>query len=226
MTEEYKKIAKSWYLTTSAGKLYRKISGQITTAYEVMLDKKYTGISLTKYVPSVDKDNATGSESARYWSLDQVYDGLEFTADDKFIDIGCGKGRVLAFMKRINFPGKLYGIELNPDVAEYANKWAKSKYDDIEIFAGDAFKLNYNEYTILSLCRPFYEELFVEFVEKLENELTHEVTVICYVDNYMLKHLKGRNGWNVIKEGCAFKKGPIAFSYYPASYSVLTYKPE
>lgn len=221
-----KNYRNSWYMTTKAGKLYRKISGQITTACDMVKDFKICGKSLTKYVASVDREvkQATGSQSTRYWALDEVFRGMAFNKDDKFIDVGCGKGRILAEMERLKFPGQLYGIELNPKVAEYAQSWAK-RYDNLTIFAGDAFKLDYNEYNIIMLCRPFLEDMFVTFLDKLEKDIKHPVTVIMYVDNYMAKYVKDKEHWTLIRQDRFFKKGPLCATYYPLRYSIWTYDP-
>lgn len=221
-----KEYYQTWYMKTKAGQLYRKLSGQIATAFDISKDLKICGKSLTKYVASVDKKvlQATGSQSARYWALDEVFKDMKFSKDDKFIDVGCGKGRILAEMERLHFPGQLYGIELNPVVAEYAQGWAK-KYDNLTIYSGDAFKLNYNDYDIIMLCRPFLEEMFVNFLEKIQNDITHPVTIILYVDHYMAKYVKDKPGWTMQKQEVLFKKGPIAYCYYPIRYSIWTYNP-
>ena len=221
-----KEYNQTWYMKTKAGALYRKLSGQITTACDMIKDFKICGKSLTKYVASVDRKvlQATGSESARYWALDEVFKDMKFNKDDKFIDVGCGKGRILAEMERIKFPGQLYGIELNPDVAKYAQDWAK-RYDNLTIMSGDAFKLNYNDYNIIMLCRPFLEEMYVTFLEKMEKDIKHPVTVILYVDNYMAKYVKDKPQWTIHKQEVVFKKGLLAYSYYPVRYSIWTYDP-
>lgn len=221
-----KEYNQTWYMKTKAGALYRKLSGQITTACDMVKDFKICGKSLTKYVASVDRKvlQATGSESARYWALDEVFKDMKFNKDDKFIDVGCGKGRILAEMERIKFPGQLYGIELNPDVAKYAQDWAK-RYDNLTIMSGDAFKLNYNDYNIIMLCRPFLEEMYVTFLEKMEKDIKHPVTVILYVDNYMAKYVKDKPQWTMHKQEVVFKKGLLAYSYYPVRYSIWTYDP-
>lgn len=221
-----KEYNQTWYMKTKAGALYRKLSGQITTACDMVKDFKICGKSLTKYVASVDRKvlQATGSESARYWALDEVFKDMKFNKDDKFIDVGCGKGRILAEMERIKFPGQLYGIELNPDVAKYAQDWA-NKYDNLTIMSGDAFKLDYNDYNIIMLCRPFLEEMYVTFLEKMEKDIKHPVTVILYVDNYMAKYVKDKPQWTMHKQEVVFKKGLLAYSYYPVRYSIWTYDP-
>lgn len=221
-----KEYYQTWYMKTKVGTLYRKLSGQITTACDMVKDFKICGKSLTKYVASVDRKvlQATGSESARYWALDEVFKNMKFNKDDKFIDVGCGKGRILAEMERIKFPGQLYGIELNPDVAKYAQDWA-NRYDNLTIMSGDAFKLDYNDYDIIMLCRPFLEEMYVTFLEKIEKDIKHPVTVILYVDNYMAKYVKDKPQWTMHNQEVVFKKGLLAYNYYPVRYSIWTYDP-
>lgn len=217
-----KEYNSSWYMTTKAGALYRKICGQLTTLYDTLRDYKLTGCSLSKYVNSIDRSISTGSESTRYWSLDSIFDDFDFEDAESFIDIGCGKGRVLAYVKSKGFKGNIYGIEHNPDVAEYAQAWAEKK-ENITVLSGDAFDLNCDDYSIIYFNRPFTENVFNNFVAKIENEVTHKIRVICYVDNYMAKSLKDRTGWTMQKQEILFKKGTIAYSYYPLRYSIWEY---
>ena len=51
------------------------------------------------------------------------------------MDIGCGKARVIAYLLGRSFPGKLNGIELNHDVAEYAKSWTE-KYENFLLLRG------------------------------------------------------------------------------------------
>lgn len=223
----YREIQSSWYIKTKAGHLYRKISGQIATAHDIALDKKICGCSLAKYEESIDREvkQSTGSESTRYYALDEVFDGYNFSKDEKIIDVGCGKGRVLAYLKHKGFEGQLVGIEHNPKVAEYAQKWTE-KYDNITIISGDAFDLNCDDYTVFYFNRPFIGDMYEKFIEKMEKELTHPVTVFTYVDTRITPYLKQRQDhWRIERRDYVFKKGALAYSYYPNRYAIWTYIP-
>ena len=65
-------------------------------------DRRICGRSLVKYVPSIFRDDkngygGTGSQSTHYALLRRVFSSVELKPNDVFLDVGCGKGRVLAF---------------------------------------------------------------------------------------------------------------------------------
>lgn len=157
--------------------------------------------------------------------MKSIFNGEDFSENDKFIYIGCGKGRVLAYMEKIKFPGKIYGIEHNPVVAEECKNWAK-KYENITVLQGDAFKLNCNDYTVYYFNRPFLTEMFQNFVNKMEAEITHPIKVYYYVDQQSGGYLKNRPGWTKKKSGIAFKKGLLCYNWYPQRYSTWEYVPQ
>ena len=160
----------------SVKRFYKKATRHLVNIYDGRRDKRICGCSLVKYVPSLYRETmgATGSQSTRYWALDKMFKGEHFDKDDSFIDVGCGKGRVLAYMVSRKYPCSLTGIELNKDVADYAKSWAK-KYSGINIINGNAFELDYNEYTVLFMGRPFETEMFHKFIDELELELKHPI---------------------------------------------------
>lgn len=199
---------------------------KLVSVYDYILDKKICGCSLVKYVPSLYRQTkgATGSQSTSYWILDEIFKDAEFTEDDKFIDVGCGKARVLAYLLNKKFPGKLYGIELNDTVAEYAKKWT-SKYSNVTIMNGDAFEIDYNAYNILFLGRPFEPEFFKKYITKLEDELTHPVTIYYWVDQQSGNYLNERPGWKLCKREWVFKSHGLYLASSPQRYSIWTFIP-
>lgn len=226
-TMTLKEAYESWYVKSGFGRFYTKATKKLVDVYDYFVDKKYCGHYIGQYVPSIDRviKQSTGSESTRYFALKSIFDGENFSENDKFIDIGCGKGRVLAYMEKIKFPGKIYGIEHNPVVAEECKNWAK-KYENITVLQGDAFKLNCNDYTVYYFNRPFLTEMFQNFVNKMEAEITHPIKVYYYVDQQSGGYLKNRPGWTKKKSGIAFKKGLLCYNWYPQRYSTWEYVPQ
>lgn len=220
----YKEYLSSPYMTTWAGKTYSKISRKLITFRDIINDYINCGISLEKYVKSIDRSISTGSESTRYMALKEIFKDIDIKNGDRFVDVGCGKGRVLAYVHSAAKDCEVTGIEFNTPVADYAKKWADKK-KNVNIINGNAFDINCDDYDIFYFNRPLMEETFVQFAEKMNRELKHPATVICYADSYMSKHLKDLPHWERVKRGVLYKKGIWIYSYYPQLYSILKFNP-
>ena len=203
-----------------------EISNRLSCAIDNRKDRKICGMELGRFVPTpyAESHGATGSQAAPYIGLDKILKGLYLTREDYFIDIGCGKGRVISYMVSRGFPCKLTGIEINPDVAEVALKWT-SRYPNVEIIEGDAFGLDYNDYTVLFMYRPMETFTFKMFIELLESTLTHEIKLYYYVDEQSGYYLNDRPGWTLLRrQKMHFVKG-LFIHKEPQRYSVWTYSP-
>ena len=216
-----KKFYKNFFI-----RKFIKIFCKIINFADGIKDRKICGCSLVKYVPSLYRKSmgATGSQSTSYLILNEIFKDSSFSKNDSFIDVGCGKGRVLAYMisKGHEFP--LNGVELNDDVAKYAQKWA-AKYSNINIINGSAFDLDYNEYTHLFMGRPFEPEMFYEFIGKLEKELVHPIKLYYWVDQQSGDYLNDRKGWTMLKREKIFTKKGFFLVPTPQRYSIWIYTP-
>ena len=213
-----RKFFRNWFVRKAI-----RISRKAVDIRDSFTDKRICGVSLTKYVPSI-AEGSTGSQSCPYYALEVVYKTADFDTDDSFIDVGCGRGRVLAFLLREKCRWKLSGVEFNEEVAAYAEAWTK-KYPDIEVICGDAFKLDYNNYTVIHLSRPFQPELFYKFIDLLESTLTHPVKLYYWVDQQSGDYLNDRKGWEMhVRNKLFFRKG-FFVAMTPQRYSVWTYTP-
>jgi SAM-dependent methyltransferase len=146
------------------------------------------------------------------------------TEQDVFLDVGCGKGRVLAYLLKSHAPCRLCGIEINEISGRTAQEWTQ-KYDRVDVMIGDAFRLDYNDYTVLFLGRPFLPKTFQQFLESMEASLTHPITLIYWVDQQSGYMLKDRPGWEKqfgekMKTLCRLKIAKV-----PQSYSIWVYDP-
>ena len=209
--------------------MYYKISSSILHLIDACIDYRICGQSLVKYVPSVFRDDlngvgSTGSQSTSYIILNRIFSHVVLTEQDIFLDVGCGKGRVLAFLLKKRVPCKLCGIEINEISGQVAMEWTK-KYDQISVTLGDAFQLDYAAYSVLFFGRPFLPKTFLQFIEKIEAELMHPITLIYWVDQQSGYMLKNRPGWEMqfretLKTVCGLK-----IAKTPQYYSIWTYDP-
>ena len=204
------------------------LSNRISCSLDNGRDKKFCGKELGVFVPTPfsKSHGATGSQSAPYLGLDVVLQDLHMTPDDSFIDIGCGKGRVLAYLLSRGYTRcSITGVEINPDVANIARGWTAA-YKNVEIVEGDAFGLDFNDYTVLFMYRPMETDAFIMFVNLLEMTLTHDIRFYYYADGQSGYYLNERPGWHLERRENIYHVHGWYIHTVPQRYSVWTYSPE
>lgn len=211
------------------GRLSRLIEARVVQSVDVFYDLRIAHRVLAKSEPSVQHDAARGigatrSQPTHYWILEKVFDGVELTSEDSFIDIGCAKGRVLAFMLHKKAPCKLRGVELNPAVGNVARQWTGC-HDNIEIDVGDVFDEDFNQYTVIYLFNPFLPNTYRDFVGQLEEQLKHPITMVCCTDYWARRLLRGRRGWTMLRSGAVYKIHHLRVAGCPQGWSVWRYEP-
>lgn len=202
---------------------------RLMNRWDAAIDRKICGRSLAKYIPSVDRDDrhgtgGTGSQSTRYAFLKRIFGTVSLTSADVILDVGCGKGRVLAFLLNEKCPARLVGVEHNEEAAAVAREWT-ARYQQVTILLEDAFALDYNDYTVLTLARPFLPKTFYQFIQRLEDTLTHPVTLVRWHDQGNGLFLENRPGWTLRTRGRVERLRGIRFSTSPQEYSVWVYDP-
>ncbi len=181
------------------GKVYRKCSFRLLDFMDEVNDRRICGRSLVEFVPSLDQDvdkgiGGTGSQSTHYIILKEVFSHVRLKASDAFMDVGCGKGRVLAYLASVKCPCQVYGIEHNEAVGNIAREWA-ARYPNVHVMIGDAFAVDYNDYTVLSVANSFLINTRLAFIEHLENHLRHPITLLHWWG--MGTGFDGRAGWTL-----------------------------
>ena len=127
-------------------RIYGAISRRLLRTVDGIIDQRICGQSLVKYVPSVYRDDAngvgmTGSQSTSYVILDRIFSHVSLTEEDSFLDVGCGKGRVLAFLLKEHAPCVLNGVEINEISGSVAVEWT-ARYEQVSVKIGDAFNMD------------------------------------------------------------------------------------
>ena len=210
-------------------KIENAVCSRLLNAMDSAIDKRICGESLVEYVPSIFRDDkngvgGTGSQSTRYMILKRVFSHVTLTPQDVFLDVGCGKGRVLAFLIREKCPCPLYGIEHNPEVSRVVEAWT-ARYPQTKIMAGDALLLDYDPFTVLMIARPFLPKTFLSFVERLEQTVKHPITLIYWVDQQSGHLLKDRPGWQMHFREILERINGLKVMRSPQGYSIWTFDP-
>ena len=94
--------------------------------------------------------------------------------EDVFVDLGCGKGRVLCFVAGRRKLKKVLGVEIVPELAQIARrKVANSRLlTPVEVIEGDAAKADLNEGTVFYLFNPFGEKTLRKVLSNIETSLS------------------------------------------------------
>lgn len=207
-------------------RIERGITRRLLDLHDSLIDRRICGQSLVPYVPSIDRDDkngtgGTGSQSTHYVFLKKIFAHVGLTASDVFMDVGCGKGRVLAFLIREKCPCPLYGIEHNESVGKITEEWTR-RYEQVHIVIGDALTYDYNPFTVLSLARSLLQKTFVAFVEHLEQTMTHPIRLIFWYGQERYCDLDNRPGWTMERREQVGR--PLSL-LVGRSYSIWSYEP-
>ncbi|MCO5144312.1 MAG: methyltransferase domain-containing protein [Oligoflexia bacterium] len=129
-------------------------------------DLGFCAHSFSTYIPS------------DWWSVHFLLTYLPIKNDDVFIDIGCGKGRVLRILSKRKIPS--YGIELIPELGHIAKKNASA----LDVLIGDARNIKIpDDVTVIYLFNPFSWKIFLPFlnqIEELAKNKAHGIRIIYH----------------------------------------------
>ncbi|MFI6598998.1 class I SAM-dependent methyltransferase [Nonomuraea sp. NPDC050536] len=129
------------------------------------MDRRYGafigGVKKTPY-PHLGAENTA---NIAYEELPPVFQGV-VRPKEVLVDVGCGKGRVLNWWLD-NFPGhRMYGIELDDDIA--AATEARLRKYPVSVEVGDIRLLAPVDGTLYFLFNPFNAQVMAGFLETLK----------------------------------------------------------
>jgi 16S rRNA G966 N2-methylase RsmD/peptidoglycan/xylan/chitin deacetylase (PgdA/CDA1 family) len=131
------------------------------------------------------------------------------TADDVFVDVGCGKGKMLYYAAQLGY-AKCIGLELSALLVEcaQANLQRMQLLSHVTLMQRNACFLDPNELAqanIFYLYCPFTEEIMADFVRALvESQKIRPRTLYIVYCNAQFQVSLRQNGFQVFKE---FNKG-------------------
>lgn len=121
-----------------------------------------------------------------YRSVHAVLQFLELGPDDVFVDVGCGKGRVVCCAARRPLR-RVVGIENNPEAARAARTNAarlRGRRAPVTILEADARTVDYGEATALYLFNPFGAEVLRAVLARLAASLAAEPRALRIAYSY------------------------------------------
>jgi SAM-dependent methyltransferase len=142
---------------------FRRIHTAIRNA---LLDLRYGSIlggTIRTRFGEVGAFHVTNSE---YGDLPFLFAAAGSEPDDVFVDVGCGKGRVLNWLLT-HFPNSaIYGIELDPEVGRKTALRLRRRAN-VQVLFGDATARLPVEGTVFYLFNPFDERVMRRFIATL-----------------------------------------------------------
>ena len=135
-----------------------------------------------------------------YFVLDELLAPLHLGSGDHLLVVGCGCGRVLAYMQE-RFPSALAtGVELDPELARIAQAWTEPR-PNLAVRQASVLDLDLTPYTHIYLFNPFDTAVLTCFLDKLAREAWRPVTLVHMSDNGETYSYLGRAGFSLILEG-------------------------
>lgn len=126
------------------------------------LDMLYAGKSLQDISARKSKDVYSGHASD-YLVISAIFDDVPVDSKDSFIDVGCGKGRVLLYISRKFKPTTITGYELDKSTSNVAIDIGKSA--GFSVLNESVFCSFPSDGTYFYLFNPFEKQMLVNFLE-------------------------------------------------------------
>ena len=144
-----------------------------------LLDLKYCGHFMGITVKTKYSDlGATDSGYTPYRVLNHIFKD-KISERDVFVDVGCAKGRIIAWLLSRGFNNKIIGVELDEDLAQIAQKIFEKK-ENVKIVNGNILECFPEEGTIFYLFNPFDKNVMTQFSTILKSRNQPDIQVFYY----------------------------------------------
>ena len=159
-------------------------------------------------IRETNKPGAIYYATIRHNLIREVLDRLHLSTNDVFIDIGCGKGRVLAIANRSYPPQTLLGVEYEPALVEIAKRnVAGSK---IAILQGAAEHFDYSKITVAYAFNPVGPDVLQAILAKIERDRMS--TPFGTRKSFRIAYVMEGAEWRAVFDGCEWLKRYDSFT--------------
>jgi SAM-dependent methyltransferase len=137
----------------------------IRKAHTAWTDLRYGSILKGNITSSYSHLGARGTENSGYDVLPALF-ADHVRPEDVLVDIGCGKGRVLNWWLDHYRNHQIYGIELDPVIAEQCRHRLR-KFKNVTVLTGDACTLMPENGSLFYLFNPFDGTVMRQFSQTM-----------------------------------------------------------
>jgi cyclopropane fatty-acyl-phospholipid synthase-like methyltransferase len=139
------------------------------------------GIS-TRGVVDIDNPDSVYYAATPYSSIRRFLEHLEMRPSETFVDIGCGKGRVVCCAARYEL-AQVIGIDISEDLCAQARTNAerlRGRKSPITIYTGPAQEFDYSKADALFLFNPFGADTLDQVLTKIRNDKRDQPVRFAY----------------------------------------------
>lgn len=150
----------------------------------VFIGERFRGLDFTMvYQCEGSEHNNNYSKSPRK-VLKRIFEEIDFAKEHGFLDLGCGKGYVMA--EACKYPFKsVGGVEYTEQLCNICERNLEilGLKEQVELFHCDARDFNdYGNYDIFYFCNPFDETVLSEVAKKIYESHKNSRCVIYYLN--------------------------------------------
>ena len=146
-----------------------------------------------------DAEGAYPVQCISYPYIRAFLQAVTFAPTDVFVDVGCGWGRLLGYMRRKTPVRTFVGVELNPEAAAAAQNTFRDD-PDITILDGSILDIFPPDGTVYYLFNPFDENILSAFLDKAESTLRHKIRLL-YLHPTCRQAIDRRpNRWRLVRQ--------------------------
>lgn len=163
--------------------------------YGLFWDFRLAGKSLNDTVFN-DNECAYPAQNLSYIYLRELVKIIEYNKKDVFVDVGCAWGRLLFYLQKKTSLENFIGVELNEPIAKNAQSYFENN-PKIRIINGDILEVLPETGTIFFLFNPFDAKTLSLFLDLIEKNIRHKVTLI-YLYPTCREEIDSRSCWHLI----------------------------
>lgn len=124
----------------------------------------------------------------KYFYLKRIFEDIVLNKDDVFVDIGCGKGRVVVYVSQFEIK-KAIGIEISDEIGKNAQDIAAkiNTKVPIEIIISDAAVCDLSEMTVFFMYNPFKMKTMLDVINNIKKSLDEnprKIKIIYFIPTY------------------------------------------
>ncbi len=165
--------------------IYRCTLGKLITWHVNARDQK-RGLDFSREVDTKEGVKYGAPSTARTQHIVRKYFGDNITEEDSIIDIGCGKGRMLAFFAEFPFK-QICGLEYVQEMVDIAknNMGVLGLGGGVKIIAGDARVYeDLDQYNYFYMSNPFWEDdIMVALIKNIKKSISRNNRMIHIIYN-------------------------------------------